>query len=464
MSRNRAFAVIAAALLARLVLIGVLSPRRPGALVLFDSGAYIRSAESILTLGKFSISPARPSEPEIVRTPGYPALIAAVFALAGERLWLLAAINALLVAATALLVYHLARCLAGEAAGGFAAVLFSLEPSTFHHGTIVMTEAPFTFCFALALVFLFTALRRRSVPTALAAGLSLGAGTLVRPVLSYGIVPLLVALGALLLRSRAGMRRTLAVVAACGLGALAVVGPWMLRNRRLTGDASVSQIRNVNLYFFDAAAVVASRESGSVRSVEERFGLHEFARRFGFVASEAEASGAGPPVESFPGSSRAPLIELAHFYRDRGLSIVSRHPGRELLVRAEGLAMLLSVPNTISWAHQYGLFDASGEFTRLWVYPRPLAAMARLSRTDLWLVAVSVVLLVPVAAIYAFAVRGVGRLRFPADDFAILLLVALAYLLVASTVPGYADDRLRIPLFPMLCVLAGMGLARRSRG
>src|SRR5450759_237466 len=145
LSRPARWALLGSLVL-KLALIGAVYPRNHGAVLLFDSGAYLRSAQALLTLHRFSISPARPSEPEIVRTPGYPALIAMVYAIGGERLWLLAIVNALLATGTGVLVYRLTALIAGAAAGTAAVVLYCLEPSTFHYGTVVMSEIPFTFC------------------------------------------------------------------------------------------------------------------------------------------------------------------------------------------------------------------------------------------------------------------------------------------------------------------------------
>jgi hypothetical protein len=124
--------------------------------------------------------------------------------------------------------------------------------------------------------------------------------------------------------------------------------------------------------------------------------------------------------------------------------------------------MLLTVPNAISWAEQYRFFDASGEFTRLWVYPSPLRAVAYLARSHRWLVFVSIAFFLPVAAIYLLAGKGVCARGLPAADLRFLLLAVLGYLLIASTVPGYADDRLRVPFIPILCIFAGIGWAGRS--
>ena len=440
--------LVLGALTARLALIGTVYPRIPGAVTLFDSDSYLHSAQALLSAHRFSISPARPSEPQIVRTPGYPALIAAVYAIAGERPWLLAVVASLLAAGTGAIVYRLAAAMSGPTAGTAAVLLYCLEPSTFHYGTLVMTEVPFSFCLALALWFLYRAVENGRGLPAVGCGALLGIATMVRPILIYAILPLAVTLAAVLLRARLGLRRASLSALACASAALLFIAPWQLRNWKATGDASISQIKNVNLYFFDAATVVAGLRHESVRTTQERFGLHEFASRFGFV-DEPRPNDAGPP-----------LIVLAHSYRDRARSILLQHPVRAVLDRAGSLWQLLWVPNTISWAYQYRMFHAYGEFTDLWVYPRPYRAMVYLFHSDPWLALMSILFLLPVAAIYVLAWKG---LRRPGGGFRILLLVLLAYLLAASTVPGYPDDRLRVPLFPILCVFAGIGFASRYR-
>jgi hypothetical protein len=459
LSRPARWALLGSLVL-KFALIGAVYPRNHGAVLLFDSGSYLRPAQALLSLGKFSLSPSQPSVPEIVRTPGYPALIAGVYAIAGERLWLLAVVNALLVAGTGVLVYRLTASIAGATAGTAAVVLYCLEPSTFHYGTVVMSEIPFTFCLALALWFLHRVLLERRLLPTVGAGALLGIATLVRPILTFAILPVVVTAGALLLLAHAGFRRTLLLAAVFAGSTLVVITPWQVRNRKLTGDGSLSQVKNVVPYFFDAAAVVADIGHESVRTVQERFGLYEFAYRFGFVATEAEAFGGRRYAELYPSSSRLSLIALAHSYRDRARSILQQHPWAALVARARGLWLLLWVPNTISWAYHYGWFDAYGEFTRQWVYPRPLSAMIYLAHTDGWLVLVSVLFLVPVMAIYLFALKG---LRVSTGDFRILLLVVLGYMLIVSGVPGYPDDRLRVPLVPILCVFAGIGLADALR-
>ncbi|MCE7957660.1 MAG: phospholipid carrier-dependent glycosyltransferase, partial [Acidobacteria bacterium ACB2] len=144
--RNRVSeAIVLSALLLKLLLLAALYPRVPGMVLAPDSPTYVRPARALLLHGTFSPSPEAAPAPEVVRTPGFPLLVAGVYAVAGERPWLAAAVTALRGAGTAILVGWIAQGLGGARAGSAAVLLFSLEPSTFHSSTTVMSEPLFTF-------------------------------------------------------------------------------------------------------------------------------------------------------------------------------------------------------------------------------------------------------------------------------------------------------------------------------
>jgi hypothetical protein len=50
-----------------------------------DSVSYENTARALLHNGRFAVSPEEPKEPQIMRAPGYPAFIALVYALYGEK-------------------------------------------------------------------------------------------------------------------------------------------------------------------------------------------------------------------------------------------------------------------------------------------------------------------------------------------------------------------------------------------
>lgn len=369
---------------------------------------------------------------------------------------MLAVLNSLLGTATGILVFKLARVIAGARAANCAVLLYCLEPSTFHYSTVVMTEMPFTFCLTLSLWFLYRTLERGMLSSAMASGVWMGIATLVRPILFFAFAPVAITICILSIRANNGLRRSLTLGAVVLCAAVLSVAPWQLRNWVRTGDASLSQVENANLYFFDAAAVLGRLSGESVQIVQQRLGMSEFTYRFGFAATEAEAFGSRRYTDLYPSSATASVVELGHGYRDRALAVLRAHPWAALRVRARALALLLAAPNTIFWSYHYGWFHPDAEFRDLYLYPHLLDSMRYLFHTNRKLFLASLALFLPVLAIYFLALWGLKTMTEPLRA---LLSVLLAYLFLVSSVPGGPDDRLRVPMFPMLCVMAGIGVA-----
>jgi hypothetical protein len=119
--------------------------------------------------------------------PGYPMLMAAAQAVAGERAAF--AVVPLCAAGTVFLVFLIGRQLAGPAAGLLAAALLACSPIFLFQAFQPMSDVPATFWWVLA----FYLLMARSPVAALFAGLAAGLASLVRPnlwVLAAAAIPL----------------------------------------------------------------------------------------------------------------------------------------------------------------------------------------------------------------------------------------------------------------------------------
>ena len=197
-------------------------------------------------------------DPELRRPPGYAVFAAGVITVLGEDLRALAFAQHVLGVVTALLTYWLGRLTFGRAAGLAGGLLVALNGSLILSGQSVMTETLFTALLLGTLVLLLVAGRSGRAAWCLAAGLLLGAATLTRPVAQL-LVPL-VPLAFLLYSRRPNhlIRGTVLV----GVGALLLVGPWMLRNLSEHGTLSaagglgrslVARTVKYDEGFFDAA-------------------------------------------------------------------------------------------------------------------------------------------------------------------------------------------------------------------
>lgn len=464
--RNRASETIALIALAlKLLLLLALYPRIPGMVLAPDSPTYTRPARALLLHGSFSPSPEAVPAPEVVRTPGFPLLIAVVYAVAGQHPWLIAVVNSVLCAATAILVGWLAQSLGGARAGAAAVLLFSLEPSTFHASTTLMSEALFTFLLSVAAWIICRPGPEPLGPwRALAAGVGLGAATLVRPVLYPLLVPAVLGIGAGVWLVRRSVLSAVRIAASFGLPLLVLVGGWQVRNWIRTGDPTFSHVGNAALYFFRAAAVEAELNGRPLPEQQERQGWGEFLYRFGFSGSERETFGDKRYSDLYPETARLSLPQLSKLYRDRAVEVFRAEPLRTARLHVKGLFLLWASPPTVMWAYEYGLFRPDPEvrnaYLSLW-----LRKTARLFWERHRVLAIlSVLSLLPVAFLLGAAALGLRRcaLRPHLAAHAVLLSL-LVYLTVVHAGPESLDDRMRVPLVPIVAVYAGLGLASRDR-
>lgn len=179
---------------------------------------------------------------------GYSGLLALPYRLLGPGLRVGPALNALLGACAAVLVFALVERAAGRARGLLAAALVAFSPELLLFTLLLMTEPSASLAPLAAALAAGSGLRRgRPWLGAAVAGVVLGLGTLVRPQTLLG-APGLLLLALDPANLRASLRRAAAVAAVASAAALAVVAPWTLRNCRvMDGCALVSTNAGWNL-------------------------------------------------------------------------------------------------------------------------------------------------------------------------------------------------------------------------
>jgi len=174
--------------------------------------------------------------PNFHRPPGYPLLLAGLFAVFGERLPVVFACHLAFDVLTVLVVFRVAGRLFGGAAARTTALLCALYPFSAYYNVTLLTETLFALLVALGLLFLTDAVLGRSRLNFLAAGAVFGAGVLTRFSLFHYVLSLPVAAFLLALfraaRRRVFFRHELPGYLMMVLVALAVLAPWTWRNDR----------------------------------------------------------------------------------------------------------------------------------------------------------------------------------------------------------------------------------------
>lgn len=444
-ARRLLWVVIILTLVLRLGVLILNHQADPQRLLAPDSGSYLGPAQALLAHGRFAQGPAAPDQPELVRTPGYPLLIAAVRYVCGPSLLALVVVQVFLSLITLAAAFSLARRLWGPAAAAVGVVLLALDLSGFLFSQRILSECLFTLLLTLAtLCGVRLLLGEGGAGRAFGLGLFLALATLTRPV-SYYLIPLLALLVlAALWRQRRSFLPALALVLVMLLPLAALVGGWQYRNYQVAGVSGLSNIVGENLLKYWAAEVVAMKEGISRQAAEDKL-LDELGR---------------------PQERGLPPAEVMRLYREKSFAVLRANP--ELVVKGMlrgALTMLVVplVPDTMRYLGREPGPGPLGDLMRLplrqwaskWVGGRPWELLAHAAA------------LLYLLVVYAGALVSLGLLfRGGKAAWAQALVWLVILYIIAIALGPSAYGRLRAPVMPLLCMAAGAGwawLSGRSR-
>lgn len=375
-----------------------------------DAPSYLGPARELLHNGRFTTGIG---QPEFLRTPGYPAFIAAVYRVFGETITSVLLVQVVLSALTVYLVYLLATTMWSASIGLLAALLTALEPLQSVTTATLLTECVSALLLVVMAAVGFAVFRRDKPRAGLLAalGLVIAVATLVRPVLYY--LPLFVVV---LLLIRFARRRdqwlALAKATAAFLVPLVVlVGGWQLRNHERVDSWRISGIEGKNLYKYRAAGVVA--RSSHISLVDAQ---HELSKKFGPLGTESQGSYYG------------------RMYR-AGMHILASHPRDAIIGVVTGF-----------WNELFSVRYKFFQYLRI----GPVSGTVEVA---------AVMLLVAFYAVCAYGMVLVVRRR--RDLLAHVFVVFIVfYVLLASAGPealGGRGERFRAPIMPILILYAARG-------
>ncbi len=216
-----------------------------------DARGFQQLAHNLAAGNGFSMDPAAPFCPALVRTPLYPFYLTGIYALLGEDPARAVLFSLLLEALTTALVVRLGRTLSGRPGGALAGLLYAFNFTTPHYAGALWSETLLLPLMAAALWATLTGWRRPGRRTAALAGLSWGLVVLTKPNFQY----LALAMAGLWWLASRRQRWTTAFF---GLGIMAAVGPWLIYNDQISGRWMLSTAFEENLSRVSAVATLAA--------------------------------------------------------------------------------------------------------------------------------------------------------------------------------------------------------------
>jgi 4-amino-4-deoxy-L-arabinose transferase-like glycosyltransferase len=262
----RAYRLVVAGLVLAVVLLRVglvlaVTTADPDRSVVNDTPSYAEPARALVHDGDFDRSPGSDA-PEFIRTPGYPAFVAAVYWVSGESDTAVFVVQAIISGLSVLLVIALARRLTGSIAVGLAAgVLLAVDPVQATASGYILTETLATVLVTLAAYCGVRLVQAGwSVRWALAYAAAVTAATYVRPTTYYFPLVATALLLVVAVLRRADRRMVVRAAVAIAVPCVVLLGAWNVRNHVEVDSWRFSAIEGKNVYFYRAAGIVAARD------------------------------------------------------------------------------------------------------------------------------------------------------------------------------------------------------------
>lgn len=398
-------AVVLAVVVTRILLSGHLMPIVPGE----DSGHYWQLANTLLEEGRYiEYSPDSSGLHgfRAWRPPGFPAAVAATMLFVGRQQEAVLLLNALWAVVLSLSMYGVVRNLASEGEGKLAGVACLSYPRLFQAGFEVMTELQFAALLALTLYLIVR--WGDEWKGLLGAGLVLGFAALTRGngllIWGFGLIALPLHFW---WRRRDDSSRGISKLVPIGktvpflIGFLIVTGPWIVRNRAVTGHwVAIATSGGFNMWI--------GHHPGSS-------GIYLRSTRPGFPAGAGE-------------------VAMSRYGAERSLEYWSNAPLENLKTSARSIIEILKVDNGALGLIFHETESPSEQLiATLWILFNSVYY-------SLWFL----------AALWLLA-KLLGR--WPSDSRpGVLALTAIVYL--ATYVPFIGWSRYKVPVLPFLVALA----------
>lgn len=412
-----------------------------------DTSSYLIPGQNLLFHGTFSAD----GVPALMRTPAYP-LFLAITSLAGMTA--ASFINVLLSIFCLVLVWRLAKAVSGDDRIAIAAAwLMVVEPLTIVFSILLLSETLFMAFFLFGLERVAWFFRANQLRLLAVAGLSFAAAAYVRPAAYYLPVAMAIGLVVVLIR-QPGLRWKAPAVLL--ISCLPWLFAWQVRNMAETGYRGFSSARELNLYFQNAVEITVRLQHRNYFDVHQEFGYSPFFGRSGQIYL-AQAY-----VDHHPDQAGWTQAQRIAFMGAEGSKAIRAHPGIYVQTCISPLIAMILEPGAGYFSY---LLNMGGTELSNGVATNEGAAHfgIRLIKTQPGVAASKVVFLVVLLAFYWLALLGVLRGSIKNPYMALLLGTALYFIAVCGITGGPGlDPRFRIPVLPIVCILAAAGLLRKK--
>ncbi|MBI4384818.1 MAG: glycosyltransferase family 39 protein [Nitrospinae bacterium] len=412
----------------------------PRGLLENDSISYIAPARALVETGRYFKGP-EDKTPETYRSPGYPLFLALNFSLFGQDVKWVPLSQIVLFLGTLWLTCLLGNKLFGERAAWTAAALLALDPPSFTYTFKILTEDLSTFLnllFVLALTGYFQSEGRRGHP--LAAGISLGIATLVRPTTYYLLPFLLIVFAVFHFRKKTGWKPAALRMSLIVISFAVLVGGWQVRNYAAAGTSRFMTLQGAILYYGKACIVLADKENRPVLETRERLQRQLF--------------------ETHPETKNLNADELDRWFQGEALRIIAANPWVAVKTHFIQLFAFFFEPGTGTALFRTFNPDFQAPAFKWLALSGYLRDVMRANPVFFFFLFGGFLYLLVCYALMLYGFLNFPKIAMGGDLYYLHFVLALFVLYIAnvSSLAG-SYSRYRIVVMPLLCVYSAGGLS-----
>ena len=386
-----------------------------------DSLFYIELAEILLDSQTF---------PSIFRTPVYPSFIALIFGIFGHFPQAVVASQIFLDSLTAVLVFFIFLETFGKERYAYGAGFFyAVSPFSIYYSNVIRSEILFACIMTAAVYFFIVFLKKKQKRYLFASSLSLGVGILCRPIALY--LPLL--LTPLVFSESARIKEKLANCAVFWVAIAIILIPWYIRNDQQYGYRGISTVKDSNMFYFEATAVLMIKDdpSSAIKmDINETFYKHQMhlwetvKKKYGWEAQT--------PITVLDDAEKTAIL------RGEGMKIVQEHTFYAVLAHTAGMGRTLC-----PYPPHFERLTGSAATGVRWFAFLTDAAIMGLS---------------------LFGIISTARRTSHGRGGKIALLIMILLIFYFSFIPGIMGyPRFKVPVMPLICIFASYGLGRMGK-
>ncbi|MBI4224912.1 MAG: glycosyltransferase family 39 protein [Candidatus Sungbacteria bacterium] len=347
------------ALLARIVLFSINLHAEQGNLIntIHGDDGYFELSRNLVQGHGISWEDHAPYLPNPLRPPVYPLFLAIPLYLTGSY-WVVALCQMLVGSLIPLLGMLVSRQITGSRSmSWWVGWLLAFEPYSILLSFIFYTETLFTALFLLFLLYLFRYTEMPSLRSSAMAGLFLGLATLVKPTVQY--LPILLPAGlawywtstvSSVERRDRWSKKLLGQFALFFMVFLAIIAPWLLRNRHEFGVLGMSAQPSFNLMVYLVPSVRALENGTGFQTEYDRWFREQNLdwRDITLATSKTYQDRAVAELKKHPaGIIKSIGVTLTTFFTHDGMLVVLQHAGISLPMAGSRPSFILALQNPI---------------------------------------------------------------------------------------------------------------------